>query len=138
MRQREARAVGNFLAGFDQKVCTHCPVRAENDRHDDDHSHMLRQKTRQREHDQPVSRRRLLHLHMAGCKQRTELCHLVETDEQDVDDESDQQQDHRVAEALSEHFLHACRHRILSEVRVNHHGVDMEYIFQPHQDRTEI
>ena len=89
---------------------------------------MLCQKAGQSKHDQPVSRRRLLYLHMAGCEQRAELCQLIKAHKQDVYDKGDQQKDHRVAEALSEYFLHARGYRILSEIRIDYHSVDLEYV----------
>ena len=137
MGNGEARAVGKLLHGLDGEVGADGPVGAQDDGHDNHQGHIVLKELRQGEHDEPVGGSGLLHLHVAGGEQGAALRDPVEADQKDVDDERDEQQGHRLGEALSEDFFHACGNSVLAVIRVNDAGRQVEAVLQSREDRAE-
>ena len=75
---------------------------------------------------------------MTCSKQSAQLGVLREAHQKDVYNKCNQQQNHRIAERLSEHFLHTGCNCVLTEVRVNYHSTNIKSFFQTYQHRTEI
>ena len=138
MGNGEAGAVGQLLHGLNGQVGANGPVSAQDHSHDDQHQGIVLQQSGHGEHDEPVSGGSLLHLHMAGGEQGAALGVLVEADQQDVDDESDQQQDHDGVKSLAEDFHNAVGDGILAEVGVDNGGVQVEAVLQAYQDGPEV
>ena len=138
MGDGEACALRELLHRLDGQVGTDCPVSAEDDCHDNQQSNVVLTKRRQREQDEPVSGRCLLHLDVTGGEQGAALGDLVEADQQDVDDEGDEQELHCHGEALSKGLLNACGNCVLAVVRVDDACGQIEAVLQACQDRTEV
>ncbi len=94
MGDGKARAFRQLLHGLNSQVGTDRPVSAQDDSHNSHQSYAVVQQSGKSEHDQPVSGSGLLDLYVTGREQNTALGDLVETDQKDVNDESDQQQGH--------------------------------------------
>ena len=117
-----------FLHRLYRKIGADRPVCTEDNGHDNHQHKVILTKCGKREENQPVSRCRLLHLYVTGCKERTAFCDFVKTDEENVYDKSDEKQSHNVGEAFSEYFLYARCNCILSIIRVDHGCCEIEAI----------
>ena len=74
---------------------------------------------------------------MTGREQCAALCDLVETHEQDIDDERNEQQRHSLGETFTKDFLDTCGNSVLAVIRVDHACGQVEAVFKACQDRTE-
>lgn len=75
---------------------------------------------------------------MPGGEDRAELGPLFQSYQHDVENEGDQNEDHDLAKRPAKNLFHTCGHSILTKIRVDHHCVQVEAVFQTHQHRAEV
>jgi len=134
----ETGAVRQFLGNLYRQVGSDGPVESEDQAHQEKDRRVA--ESREAEHDQPECCGSLLHLDVARCEDRPELCDFSQSYKDDVEYKSNQEQDHDLRKrTVSENtgFKARCD-SVLAKVRVDDHSVKIEAVFQSDKDRAEV
>jgi len=75
---------------------------------------------------------------MTGGENRAEFRPFLQSNQNNVKDEGDQNKNHDLSESPAKDLFYACGHGILTKIRINYHRVQVKAVFQTHQNRTEV
>ena len=141
MSNGKASAISKILSRSNTKVRTNCPVKTKKNSHDCKDSNVV--KLWEAEEDEPKCSCCLLDLDMTSSKDCTKLSLLLKSNQNNVQNKSEEQQKHNRGERTTCNkcrrisCLHACLYGVLAKVWVNDHCRKVETSFKSNENWTE-